>query len=117
MRQPHALNGLAPFHVFHVTHYNRIESILKKGLLVKFNRTGKGRTWFCTVSRLPWAIRHVADTHGWFPADLIVLGYVRSALSLFRIRRGILCTSQDVEIVPTLIVDVPEAMRLRRLYQ
>lgn len=81
----------------HVTHKDNARSIERDGLRVD-RATGVACAWLCNYPRLAWALRHVADHHGWKLTDMIAyrVDVPRHWLSRWYGRWGIYTCRRDI---------------------
>lgn len=56
----------------HVTPAVNLDSILERGISPLFSRNHSGRSYFCSVDRLSWALAHVSHNHAVPVNDLII---------------------------------------------
>ncbi len=75
--------------VFHVTHQNSVRSIRRMGLDPCLSRRPAKRVWLCDLALLPWAMRHVCATQGWFTGEVTVLRVTLQQDMLIRHREGV----------------------------
>ena len=69
-----AINSEEPMnekYVYHWTHRHNVASILARGLLPSYAHTCREEVWVCGVSRIAWALAHIAQRHGWSPDDMV----------------------------------------------
>jgi len=86
--------GAAMF-LYHVTHRSNQASIDRVGLRAVFARSWS-RVWFCNHPKLAWALRHVADSHGWPVLELICYRVDVPRAWLSRWRWGIYTCARDI---------------------
>lgn len=81
---------------FHVTHRDNLPKIRDTGLLISRSRRASKRVWVAELLMVPWAIRHVSESHGWCLSDLVILRVTLPRTLLTTHRTGVHYLNFDV---------------------
>jgi hypothetical protein len=82
--------------LYHVTHRDHVRPILMDRLRPHSPNGRNPRVWLCDRKRLPWALAHVAQSHGWPPEVMRVLGVRARPYRLMRARPGVYWTHRPL---------------------
>jgi hypothetical protein len=87
--------------LYHVTHQANVTSIYLTGLMPCLSRRLVARVWLCDVCLIPWALKHVCDSHGWQYAETAMVRATVPKDCLTRHRQGVFWS--NVVIPPEMI--------------
>ena len=85
--------------LLHATHRRNLPSIRRLGVSPAFSQGPRAECWFCARSRRAWAVEHVAERHGWPPADVVVVRVSVPRDLLTRRGRGLWTCSRVVKSI------------------
>jgi hypothetical protein len=80
---------------YHYTHKDNLPSIQRDGLRVDKARSVK-RVWLCNAPKRAWALRHVADSHGWRLLDMVCVAVDVPRSWCARWRWGVYLCNRDI---------------------
>jgi len=81
--------------LYHYTHSSNVPSIQRDGLRVDKARSVP-RVWLCNDPKRAWALRHVADSHGWALGDMACVAVDVPRAWLSRWRWGVYLCNRDI---------------------
>lgn len=97
----------SPKFLFHFTRPRNVNSILKKGLSIVYDRRGKWRVWLAAMRKVMWARKHVALTHECTAAELCCITIRTRGLSLVRHRSGVYYSRRTIPATSIVAVSHP----------
>ncbi len=59
--------------LLHVSPRRNLPSLYRNGVSPAFSRGARAECWYCSPSRRPWALEHVAERHNVALSDVVVL--------------------------------------------
>lgn len=84
--------------MYHVTHRAKVPAIERNGLNPMKARGRRKCVWVCSLVKLAWAAKHIADNHKWRAGDLVILRVcVRCEELKFSGRRGVYWINKTVK--------------------
>jgi hypothetical protein len=83
-------------HLYHITPRKNLESILAAGLVPSAAKGRRKVVWFCSPSKLAWALHHLAIHHDLELCELAVLCVELLPGEVSRQRAGIYCSTVHI---------------------
>lgn len=83
-------------HLYHITPRKNLLSILAAGLTPKAAKGRRKVVWFCSASKVVWALHHLAIHHDLDISELAVLCVEVFPGEVSRQRKGIYCSTVHI---------------------